>query len=1705
MINMRAFVKTAARRIFAMALAMSMMPGVLLTEDVLAAAQSAQSEAAQQKTAVTQNGETLGTQAESAVNWVETGVDGSEDPTLDPLPPELFAPQSGDNISQVDDKLYTLTVATGVKAGSSVEYFAVRYKDDDGVAQTKYIFPKTHSYQATFDYYDKFLNNSGSAARHFTDTASGNSINFNSREMESINEKKDTILTDFGYSRNKENSATALKSWSVDEFFFRAENGLSEVTGIEAFISKGSWTIQGVTVSQVTEIGGRCEYGFYSGQYFLALGKKRISELKGKQSGAATINAKNDTLVNVGGKGSAFFSLSKPNEKKAVSSSSQSHLYSFRFDFADKEGAGIESLLKKTIKKNDDPIGEGVDESLAVEIEYIDVNGWTRSITMPVLLSVLGQYKLANDSVRTVGIAQSGDTIAFTGCLPEFSSLASARQYVGKTALDKLKKTSGLEYTIAISKRISNNPTQYSDDDISLSGFSVYEGTCRMSNTGDGTDIVTGEYLKSYSYGYTFSSADPLSYFTTTKADGYKINVNTSDKLEIKKFKTGDKIIGASGVSGDFLIALRTDDKKNAGTDGRISVRLKYQDTQGKNKQSKMLDTKAMSGDFYGGWSNTKGTVNDFGYTYGVSPGNTLEIPVTLDDVLTITSLDITLERGADEWSCGGVAVYTLDKIGKKRIYAQDISANGDSSEYRIVRTLDKTLLPPFPLAVDRLIQGGDDYDFPVGKGVVVDNNEIDYNSMRYAMTYQQTKLNLGFIKKKKIYDIAVRVADDARTANDNGDSGSVNKFYFQLVFKNGSSAFVLANQQLSADGFRSGVTENFSIAVNRDYSDVVAVRVIPEDVSEDSEIFDKLNIDNITITENAAGGTSVQYVVDPVGWIDIDYYDSAEDKSVKGRSGRTMLELSKRYNVSYKKNVVNLECEITAQPWDSTYEDLQASVSCEVEYIDTNDQPQTISFDLIKRLYEYMNHTPISYEIPKDSEYAELYMNMNTVSDPRYMLRPNTTDRFLMPALPDLKTIKRMTLTATSRTTKPGKWVIGGVSISRVLSDNGTLSLTSDGEYERDMELEDFVSNESSEYKNELYLPAGIPESITIDFPDNKVTWSEDRSWTTAVSRMPDSTNDSLNIYVFPKAGIDDIEGTSVKVTAQYDIAYSKVLQVKKSNMKIYGSGTADSMYYLIGMSASGIQNLSAIGIQCRKSSIVFDYALVEHVRDGVVMNTYYFNLGNSSAVLGLSAKPDSSTPVYQPNHQKLMLSFGESTKEMTLFTKDNDNNIAVAIKYRSALDKSKNEYYSPYVYLTDAGINKVSPGLFAEIPFDIPYVREITGYKIISFGNIKSSVDMAAVENYDYSEKNTDEDGNAVYEGLTLKKAYSINKSVDVINIVQESGVTKKGTTGAGSVTPVSMIFKTAKAVEDNDTGEDLIPIIDDNKIEATITYRNDSNGKETKEIKDLRKYIQNEDSKQFIPGKPVTTKFFLHDFEKIESITLNPKNADGNAVWALESIDGNIASRMINSEINQSSKGTTISLKDVKLTTTVQADGEYLGGVTDHEMGITLTGGKSAIFVPTVKGDESGFDVKATWKVNDTESDVTTKTLTYAADGRVRFEAPVNNSAVPDVYVVTFSAKDNPYIRDVITITVPVKEQAARSGGQTAGAADGSSTSDSTKTIDAPAADSKSAADSKTDDSKASDESEAAADSTDSTDSSDSNIIDEPASVNAGEESE
>lgn len=1287
-------------------------------------------------------------------------------------------------------------------------------------------------------------------------------------------------------------------------------------TGTQAS-SKGTWTIQGLSIYKVESYKCYEEYGLVSGQKFLDFKGYMVADVKKRGGGTLTFSTSGvDTLITIGGAEDSNYcdivNYAKNEVKRGFASDSS--LYSIRMDMADQLNAGIEAFTNSGGTKLSGD--NGIVEDIAIELQYKDIHGWTRKVTLPFILSsyMAATKACGNDTV--LGFAQRGDTVAMQGIFPEFASLAtSPKIYVGNTARTRISEK-GINISGA-TKKMNTALTATASDDISLAGMSLYKGGC-MPYVAGGTDSE-GQQLTGATLQYVFESENPIQYYTTTEAKGRMVKANGNDTIKLVAYKSGSPLIASVFGRDTYMVTIKTSDKGKSGTKDDISLMFYYDKQDGTKGSTISYRVKKSANDLLGTWPTKSG--GNYIETAGLSEGGDISFLIEAPDLKAFTGVDISL-LGEDEWVMDNLVISLVDDIKLRRAYMRD----KNDTNYWVERQM--TIAPIFSLKgletyvqdddgnvidedgrqvekkkeqkydddgnplydddgnpiyeeveddsyyaqtrtmSDQLFTGGQSISISFNTRTINDIRDTDYASVRYRMTYAQTGVDWGFSKKKLTYDVSVKVAEDPDYDMGNGDSGSSNYFYFQLIFKNGNSGYVLANQQISSDGFRSGATEVFTIAVNRDYGDLTGVRIIPEDISSDSDPFDKLNIDQITVTQQTNGGAAMMYVIGQVGWIDIDYRDESETASFRGQKARTAGEISKLCKVTDRKRVYNLLCEFNNLPWDNDYYQLEGSVMATVYYMSaTTNKVEKQEFDVVSRLAAYMNKTAKSFDAATNPEDVKVSSSqMKTISDPEWMFRPNTTDRFIMPPLADVQSIKSIVFTAQSRNGYPATWNIGRVCISEI-EENGGLQINANEEYYRSMKTKSLCSSDGETVTVNVNI--GTPSaSKEIKFNDNTITWTAE-GWATPVSRMPESSDDRINVFVYPAASTRNIADSKVNMFFQYGIPYSQYMQ-KTDVLQPVGSGTKDAVFCSLGLSVKDFVSASTLGIQCSNSRLLFDHAIVQHVRDDVVMNTFTYQfVGEPSAVITLRTDPSMSNPYVDDTEEVLALSFGAGTDEQ-LLTNENDD-VAVAFYYRSSLDGGRNEYRSPYVYLTDQGISSIAEGLFAELNFKVPYVSEITGYSIAGYGNLKGNVDAAAgiIYHVDQKEQNAE---TGVYETVARsKRSYaSFNQTYALTDNLTKYKTTNDKCYGDDSVAPVAVTFTTAEASNVLDSGTE-------SKVQMTFNYTDYKGVRMTKKFVDITPYIQG-DTKSFVTNEDATVKFFIKELDKdlsLISVDIIPYN--------------------------------------------------------------------------------------------------------------------------------------------------------------------------------------------------------------------------------------
>lgn len=1583
------------------------------------------------------------------------------------------------------ENTYCITVATGASKGDGVLYFAIKYKDSNNVSNKQFVFPNTDATART----DSLLKYYGSKD---LDKTFGMSL------ASSLNYK------------DSPKAVAPLNSYSVQTYAFTTKSDISSVEYIDIYLERGSWTTQGLAIYKVNEYKGFEEYGIISGQQFFDFEGYLVAEIqkRNKSDQLSLSTSGSDKVFSIGRSYNKATIKNYPKDTAKKTFAGEESMYTFRLDFADAEKSGLdcfmnpESLPMKSANM-------GIGEDIALEFQYLDTHGWNRKVVLPVLLSSYGEAMKANPDEVIFGFGLRGDTIAFQGLFPEYESInGETKILVGDKARAELAK-----YGVsAVSKgKMANNLSESASDDIGISGLSFYKGGC-MAYVPDGTDNK-GNKVEGATLNYVFQNEGPLSYYTLMAERGRDIKAGGSDSISMKPYTKGNAVVASQTAGDKYLVTVDTNDSELAGTVDDVTVRFHYvtfdDDTDLRTNQYHIKDEAAR---FMSKWPTTDN--KDFILESGLVRGGRLSFVITAADVRDFTGVEINI-AGEDEWIIDNMTIAYLQSYDKRYAYHVPTTQAGATSNYWLERDSVSSLMFSMrdfdPLIYDengnvvtstgetikelivdengnpvlddngnpmykevegmtyqggyggQFIKGNETYTISFNTGTDLDIRKTEYEDVRYSMSHDQTGVNWGFFKKRKTYEVGVKVAADDAADMGNGNAGSTNHFYFQLLFANGKSGYVLANQQITADGFRSDMTESFFISTNQDYGELRKIRIIPEEVSSDADPYDKLNIESISVTEDTKGGSYLTYMFDSVGWIDIDYHDEAEETSLRNRRARTQEELSHTFEVSGKESRVKILCEIPYMPWDGDYGQFEGTISCKVYYTHaSNGKPDDIEFDVAKHMAQYMEVSAISVEGKTNPDEDNVGVDGSAYRiNSKYMMKPYHTDRFLLPPIADLGSIDALEFNLKNMGTVSSQWVIGNVSLSQVYEDGPVLKNAND-ELVRNMTVKKLCTKDNPT-DDSYVLPVGTPVPTKPIYFTNKIEWKTE-TWATPVTRLPESKDDKVNIFIYPTPGAKNDTGASVDVLKyKYFVPYSELMQTSQYNLTNITDGRGANVYCAKGLSTTDFVSPSEITIRCINKNMSFDHAVVQHVRDNTVMNTFTYDFFNATAIkAGLIANPVMDIDHIDQTKAKFALSFGPGTPNQQLVPEGRD--VAVALRYTSTIDDGKTEYQTPYIFLTDQGYTEIQEGTFAELNFNVPFMKDVVSYSIAAYGALEGNVRGAAAEVYSLS-KQTDPTKIEI-DPVTMteipvqtKRSYaSFADRYAVTDRLSTHKVTSTEMTGEGALMPVAMTFTTGEAVSTGESGTS-------SAVCMVCTYRDDAQVSKSEKFMDITNYIQDE-QKTFETDSTKTIKMFLPEVnskKQLLSMKILPYNPievpEGSeetppdvtvltdeevanteslteqvlnsldASWTISKLnidfgfdkDGNIA-RDVNKTFTGLENGGVIRLSNI--TCSLSASITDSGSLAFTENTSNVVGKSNDIVSGTIKivGSTAGFTVRAHEMNGDAGPDVTADTV--KVDPKTMsftFTAPVNDTGESILYKIEVIPNDAEDLKYTIMLTV------------------------------------------------------------------------------------
>lgn len=1018
---------------------------------------------------------------------------------------------------------------------------------------------------------------------------------------------------------------------------------------------------------------------------------------------------------------------------------------------ADVQGAGIESFLAWNGRDHSKPNFAAADqmekragndarkawynlnifrqECMTLTVRYKDTLGATRQVDIPLSTSYLvyilkeNQGRLSGGSWESwiSGIFQQNENVALPMLLFEYKSLESIKLSYGSAPEGFVSKNSGTVDT--------------HNDPIAIENICFYEGvTSTNFNSRYDSKKLACVLRTTLTPAYSYSAGS---------AQGQQLTGGGSLTTSLDNGTLSRSAPDGRDYSNQYLVRIKTADIETAGTTNPVSLRFAYTDTSGVARTTAEYSLPALAAGFYGAnfrYRDSYDIASDLQYERHMRRNCLCEFVVSIDDLGYFDSITLSID-GTNEWQIEYIEVYALDSLDQR--WGQRSSDGGDTCHIYWRRDFTGPMVANVEenvLFYQRSNQHTIYFTRYDESGGAIEPEQpaqkVEYlTTLPTSMTYEETLKNLGLAIPKFTYQVDVKVADL-------DDAGSGNYFYFQLVFENGASGVVLANQQLASDTFRRGMTESFQIKTTQNFGNVTSVRIICDNTSSTSDVFDKLNIERVSVTLSSGTGVSRSWVVDRVGWIDITYVDEGSDYGIDGLDNITQpasanVEVVKEFPVTGTATAVELlfcmttsrdsagisEGKLMSDPFNSALGG--GGFNAVLYYRDSSGQQQSYAFDLTAQIKAY-NDTDKTF----------------------WLYRPNHTDRFTV-SLTDVQSIIALEIT---RSGGKGVWKLDSIAVSQI----GGL-----GEVFLSPALETYYREPTVEAdltKGTNGQPVSIPadSSATISFQENSIEvaeGSDDTSWNTTISRIPDVSGEKLNIYLYSGTLLGRPytfkAGDAVRATVLYTSVYGGKPLQNGYNISSLGEVDGQTVLYAKNLDISLMSAIRLLKLSDISTSTVdrptISHAVIERVKGGVLLDTYYFDMGNANLGSTQPEVPVSGTSATADMNQvvRLQLASGQMAK-LTPETSD----IAVALRYTTALDPSptKTVYQSPYFYLTDFTApvtgedgqvtqqrlyNAVSSAQIVDLPFDIDGIGEIVGLSVVSSGpNV--AVDRAVIHNY-------------------------------------------------------------------------------------------------------------------------------------------------------------------------------------------------------------------------------------------------------------------------------------------------------------------------------------------------------------------------------------
>ena len=1437
------------------------------------------------------------------------------------------------------ENTYILEISSGTRRGGGVTdnvlFISVDYTTADNLSRSIILIPGENEMGRGFD----------QAA------AAGN------RES-----RRNDVQSIFGITTRELRDKDSLGSVQTDQIMFTAPERISTIDKIQVFGKRteraSDWACQGMRVYRVDTLYGLEMYGWYSDSGYIDFAGELIAQVV--MSDPSGIVFKWDNTAGVHEITTTSHGATLDNSVRAAHDSQTGNRVVFRLDFADVAGAGLEALAGAYELGGNTKARElQLCECGALTVRYRDIYGCIREVALPLVANALGQTIEALNDPAFAEYAQQGDSIAIPAMLPDFQEINSVAVTLGYSkAAEEAKLSSGSAQTFQ-----KNRARRSEEDSISYICFAVYRDV-------EAQVALEGASLRSR---FIPGGGNPVLYSTATSATGITLTMNSKSTVNMQNYREG-MTLSPVDRTDRYLITVSTDNVINAGTNSDLILQFHYIGMKDKTLESEEYHIRDYIRDYYGEWP---GNVDDFAYRYGLRDGGTVQFIVPLQGVNEFTDVKIDIE-GNDEWQFTGLEIAMVTSFSARYAAWDEISAGGLQSHLRYSRRVETEGVcfsvgtvyeeeeeRPDPQDEDSdwehgyLIQDDDtDHTFDGESKEVVTKKDVDWSKLRHYMTYADAQQDLGFTKERFVYEVMVQVA--GKTVNPgNDDCGSKNLFYFGLIFEHGTSGFTLANQQVQGDAFRTGAEVRFKIPVSQDYGEVTAIQVIPDSQDGNSDIYDKLQIEEISVTRLSKDSVSPTWKakgsgVDGLGWVGIDYRDPGEMGTNTGAKGRTLSELSTTYQITETSYSTNLLVSITTGPYDG-WEQFSGGLAMSVDYYNTEGRmaPRIEGIDVVAAMNAY------SGRVGSHQRTYTVGTNVVTetvdyeVSNPTYQFRPGATDSFLV-TIDDVYQLADLSFAVRSNLLTD--WTITDINVYQV---NGTPQryINAYGAYDysypegQGLKRVATWTMDTLTYRLPTFDSTQNDSIVVIPIPleCEAIELSKDaRSWASKVLPEPPSHNDTLNLILYPTTAGGAADPSTYEPTAAVqftNVTTRQQMQVSTGKMRSGTDSYGNSVFYAVGVSANDMDSLERVTWSAdamRRAQPSIDHGIIQRLRGGVLIETYVLaGIGGT-----LYTKADSA---FSANKQRVQLQLSKDIKAQNLVAREKD--LAVAVYFRPEAPLNGQEYRSKYIYLTDQGYSSVKPGQLLDLEFSLGDIEEITGVNLVSMGSLNVTADGALL---------TD---------MTADGA--IRHSWSIQNLLEPTQRPVRYDVG-GSMQMLTLLLTTAADEVTAGSGTE-------GRVRLTVGYYDIYGVQREYTLDDARPYI--ESGEGFVSGGTDLLRMLIPEFSELRWVELEPLPKSGGASsegenvvslasWKLGSISAavGVSGRSIDKTVDQrimESKPLRIGFSDIVLMGTVyvaQAGGNLSDPIanisTRGSDSITVDSGADIFITVLLSGSDQSF---------------------------------------------------------------------------------------------------------------------------------------------------